>query len=62
MSNEAIFVFKNVSDIMIIFFNLDENHNEIDCDANEDFETINNDVSENDDEIRPRKRSTKIAS
>jgi hypothetical protein len=53
--------FKNVSNIMIIFFNLDEDHNEIDCDANEDFEIINDDVNENDDEIRSKKKSTKIA-
>jgi hypothetical protein len=36
---------------MIISFNLDENHNEIDCDANEIFKTISDDVNENDDEI-----------
>ncbi len=52
--------FKNVSNIIIIFFNLDEDHNEIDCDANENFETINDDVNENDDEIQSKKKSTKI--
>ncbi len=45
---------------MIIFFNLEENHNEIDCDANKNFETINDDVNENDDEIRSKEKSTKI--
>jgi hypothetical protein len=53
--------FKSVSNIMIIFFNLDENHNEIDCDASEDFEIINDDVNENADKIRSKKKSTKIA-
>jgi hypothetical protein len=45
---------------MIISLNLDEDHNEIDYDASEDFETINDDVSENDDEIRSKKKSTEI--
>jgi hypothetical protein len=46
---------------MIMFFNLDEDHNEIDCDANENFETINDDVNENDDEVRSKEKSTEIA-
>jgi hypothetical protein len=45
---------------MILFFNLDKNHNEIDCDVNENFETINDDVKQNDDEIQSKKKSTKI--
>jgi hypothetical protein len=53
--------FKNISNIIMIFFNFDENHNKINCDVNEDFETINDDVNENDDEIRFEKKSTKIA-
>jgi hypothetical protein len=45
---------------MIIFFNLNENHNEIDCDANEDFEIINDDVNKKDDEIQSKKKSIKV--
>ncbi len=52
--------FKNASDITIIFFNVDEDHDEIDDDANKDSETINDDVNENDDEIRSKEKSTKI--
>jgi hypothetical protein len=52
--------FKNVLNIMIIFFNVNKNYIEIDYNANENFETINDDVNENDDEIWSKKKSTKI--
>jgi hypothetical protein len=45
---------------MIIFLNVDENHDEVDCDGNENLETIDDDVNENDDEIRSKKKSTKV--
>jgi hypothetical protein len=52
--------FKNVSNIIIIFFYVDDDHDEIDCDANEDSKTINDDVNENDNKIRSKKKLTKI--
>ncbi len=54
--------FKSVLDIIVIFFNVDENHDEIDDDANKDSETLNDDVNENDDEARSKEKSTKITS
>jgi hypothetical protein len=67
--------FKSASDIIIIFFNVDDDHDEIDCDVNEDSETINDeidcdasedsetiddDVSDDDDNVRRKKKSSKI--
>ncbi len=52
---------KSVFNIIIIFFNVDEDHDGIDDDASEDSKTIDDDVNENDDEIRSKKKSTKIA-
>jgi hypothetical protein len=45
---------------MIISFNVDENSDEIDCDASKNSETINDDVNKDDDEIRSKEKSTKI--
>jgi hypothetical protein len=42
--------FKNASNITIIFFNVDEDYNEADDDANEDSKTIN-DASEDSETI-----------
>ncbi len=52
--------FKSVSNIIIIFLNVDDDHDEIDCDANEDSKTTNDDVSDDDDDVRRKKKSTKI--
>ncbi len=52
--------FKSASNITIIFFNVDEDYDEIDDDASEDSKTINDNVNENDDEIRSKKKSTEI--
>jgi hypothetical protein len=52
--------FKNISNIIIIFFNVDDDHDEIDCDANKNSKTINNDVNDDDDDVRRKKNSTKI--
>ncbi len=54
--------FKNAFDIIIIFLNVDENQDEIDDDASEDSETLNDDVNKNDDEVRSKKKSTNIVS
>jgi hypothetical protein len=52
--------FQNVSDIIIILFNVDDDHDKIDCDANKNSKTINDDVSDDDDDVRRKKKSTKI--
>ncbi len=53
--------FKNVSNIIIIFLNINDNHDEIDNDTNENSKTINDDVNDDDDDVRRKKKSTKIA-
>jgi hypothetical protein len=53
-------LFKSASDIIIISFNVVDDHDEIDCDANKNSETINDDVNDDDDDVRRKKKSTKI--
>jgi hypothetical protein len=50
----------SISDMIIIFLNVDDDHDEIDCDANENSKTINDDVNDDDDDVRRKKNSTKI--
>ncbi len=52
--------FKSVLNIIIIFFNVDDDHDEIDCDANKNSKTINDDVNDDDNDARRKKKSTKI--
>ncbi len=52
--------FKSALNIITIFLNVDDDHDEIDCDANENSETIDDDVSDDDDDVRRKKKSTKI--
>ncbi len=43
--------FKNVLNIMIIFFNVNKDYNDINCNVNENSKIINNNVNENNDEV-----------
>ncbi len=52
--------FKNVSNIIIISFNVDDDHDEIDCDTNEISKTINDDVNDDDDDVRRKEKLIKI--
>jgi hypothetical protein len=52
--------YKNVLNITIIFFNVDDDHDEINCDANENSKIINDDVNDDDNDVRRKKKSTKI--
>ncbi len=54
--------FKNVLNIIIISFNVNDDHDEINCDANENSKTINDDVNDDDDDVRRKRKSTKIVS
>jgi hypothetical protein len=52
---------KSASNIIIISLNVDDDHDEVDCDANEDSKTINDDVNDDDDDVRREKKSTEVA-
>ncbi len=49
MKQSSFFI--NVSNIIILFLNVDKNHDEINRDANKSSKTMNDNVNEDDDEI-----------
>jgi hypothetical protein len=53
--------FINVSNIMIKLLNVNDDSDRDDCTTSEDSKTMSEGVNEEDDEIRSKKKSTKIA-
>ncbi len=52
----------NVLNIITMFLNMNDENDENNCVLSEDFEITSDDVNKNDDEIRSKRRTTRIAS